>query len=127
MKELGVTDDQRKKMDDINFNAAKARIQAQGALQVQRMELERLMRADNPDRAAIDKKIQEIAQSQATLMRSTITARLDNQAVLTKDQRDKLKDLVQKRVAAARARQTPPPAKPAPPPAPPAPPRPKAQ
>lgn len=92
-RELALTEDQRKKLDDVAFNANKARIQEQANLQVHRLELARLMRADNPDRAAIDKKLQDISQAQLALSRATTNAVLDGRGVLTKQQRDKLAEL----------------------------------
>jgi Spy/CpxP family protein refolding chaperone len=91
-KALGLTEEQRKKIEDIAFNAEKSAIPQRAALQVQRLELRRLMRADNPDRPAIEKKIQEIAQAQTALSRTRINTMLDVRGVLTKEQRDKIRD-----------------------------------
>jgi len=100
-KALVLTDEQRKKIEDINFNVQKAAIQQQAVLRVQRLELERLMRADNPDRAAIDKKIPEVAQAQTTIMRARINALMDLRGVLTKEQRDKIREFVAQRLEQA--------------------------
>lgn len=97
-KELGITDEQLKKLDDIAFNSAKSTIQDRAALQVNRLELRRLMRAENPDRAAIDKKLQDIAQSQAALGRSRVNERLDARGVLSKEQRAKLAEGVRRQL-----------------------------
>lgn len=96
-KELGLTEEQQQKLKDIGFNTAKAGIQQSAELRVRRLELARLMEAENPDRAAIDKKLQEISQAQAALSRSRINALLDGRAVLTAEQRAKVKELLQKR------------------------------
>jgi Spy/CpxP family protein refolding chaperone len=104
-KALVLTDEQRRKIEDISFNARRAAIQQEAALRVQRLELERMMRADNPDRAAIDKKIPEVAQAQTMIMRARINALMDLRGVLTKEQRDKIGEFVAQRVQqAARAR-----------------------
>jgi Spy/CpxP family protein refolding chaperone len=97
-KQLNVTDEQRKKLEDIVFNNEKAGIQERANLQIRRLELQRLTQADTPDRAAIDKKLQEVAQAQAALMRAQINGSLDFRAVLTKEQRDKIREAVQKRM-----------------------------
>lgn len=96
-KELGLTEEQQQKLKDIGFNTAKAGIQQSAELRVRRLELARLMEAENPDRAAIDKKLQEISQAQAAMSRSRINALLDGRAVLTAEQRAKVKELLQKR------------------------------
>ncbi len=97
-KELGVTAEQRQKLEDIRFNAEKESIQRRAAMQVQRMELQRLVDADNPDRAAVDKKIQEVAQEEAALMKASINAGLNAKAVLTAEQRAKLAQFRQRRM-----------------------------
>lgn len=97
-KQLNITEEQRKKMEDIVFNNQKAGIQDRANLQVRRLELQRLMQADTPDRAAIDKKLQEVTQAQAALERARINAALDFRAVLTKEQRDKIREAEQKRI-----------------------------
>ena len=98
-KELGITDEQRKKLEDLAFNVEKAAILGRAAMQVSWLELSRLESAENPDRAAIDKKIQEISQAQASLMRAEINARLDVRTLLTKEQREKLQNLARNRAA----------------------------
>ncbi len=103
-KVLNITDEQHKKLEDIAFTGQKTAIQDEAALRVRRLELRHLMEADNPDRAAIDKKIQEIAQAQTGLMKNRTNEFLDVRAVLTKEQRDKIRELVQKRVQGIRQR-----------------------
>ncbi len=97
-KELGLTPEQLQKLDDIRFNAEKEGIQHRSALQISHLELNHLMTAENPDRAAIDKKIQETAQEEAAMMRSSINARLNARSVLTAEQRTKLKQYMQNRM-----------------------------
>ena len=101
-KELGITAEQRRKLDDIRFNGRKETIQHRSALQIQRMELARMIKSENPDRAAIDKKIQEVAQEEAALMRSSINVRLNSRGILTAEQRAKLEQLMQDRMRGGR-------------------------
>jgi Spy/CpxP family protein refolding chaperone len=101
-KELAITAEQRQKLDDIRFTEEKETIQNRSALQIHRMELSRLSDAENPDRTAIDKKIQEIAQDEAALMRSSITGRLNARNVLTAEQRSKLAQFMRNRGRAGR-------------------------
>jgi Spy/CpxP family protein refolding chaperone len=103
-KALVLSEEQRKKIEDISFNVRKAVIQQQSVLQVQRLELERMMRADIPDRAAIDKKIPEVVQAMTAIMRARISALLDLNGVLTKEQKEKIREFVSQRIQqAARA------------------------
>jgi Spy/CpxP family protein refolding chaperone len=101
-KELTITAEQRQKLADIHFNAEKESIQHRAALQIFRLELSKLTDAENPDRTAIDKKIQEAAQEEGALMRSSINARLNAKAVLTAEQRTKLEQFMQTRMRAER-------------------------
>lgn len=104
-KALVLTDEQRAKIEDISFNVRRAAIQQLAVLRVQRLELEHMMKADTPNRAAIDKKVQEVAQAQTTIMRARVNALMDLRDVLTKQQRDKMREFVLQRVQqAARAR-----------------------
>ena len=114
-KELGITADQRKKLDDIRFASERSSIQARANVQVQQLELRRLMGADTPDSAAIDKKIQDLAQAQAALMRAQLDSQIETRNVLTKEQRDKIQDVIQ-RMRPAQPKQNPsvPPNPPAP-------------
>lgn len=93
-KELGITPEQRQKLDDIRFTGEKEAIQHRAALQIQRLELSHLINAENPDRAAIDKKILDAAQEEAALTRSSINARLNARGVLTAEQRSKLAEFL---------------------------------
>lgn len=115
-KELAITAEQRQKLDDIRFNTQKDAIQHRAALQIHRLELSRMISSENPDRAAIDKKIQDVAQEEASLMRSSINARLNARGVLTAEQRAKLAQFMQNRARAERPRVegVMPPAQPAP-------------
>lgn len=97
-KQLALTEEQQQKLEEIGFNAAKASIQQGAELRVRRLELSRLMNAQNPDRAAIDKKLQEIEQIQTALARSLIHARLDGGSVLTEEQREKVQQLLRQRM-----------------------------
>jgi Spy/CpxP family protein refolding chaperone len=96
-KELAITTEQRKKLEDIRYNDEKETIQHRASLQILHLELSRLADSENPDRAIIDKKIQEVAQEEAFLLRSSINARLNAQAVLTAEQRTKLEQIMKNR------------------------------
>jgi len=101
-QELGITAEQRQKLNDIRFNMEKEAIQYRSSLQIHRLELSHLINSENPDRAAIDKKIQEVAQDEGSLMRSSINGRLNARGVLTAEQRTKLAQLRQNRWRAGR-------------------------
>lgn len=62
IEDLKLTDDQKKEFDKVHTDLAKQQV-AQGAkMATARIELRELLRADNPDKSAIEKKINEISQ-----------------------------------------------------------------
>lgn len=97
-KELSLTEEQRTKLEDFGFNAAKTMIEQRAAIQVQRLKLHRLMASENPDRGAIDQTLNKIAETRGSLSRSLVNFFLDARNVLTEEQRDKLRQLMRKKV-----------------------------
>jgi len=87
---LGVTPEQAQKIRTQTFDFRKTQIRNRAELQVKHLELHELLSADNPDRAAIDNKLQEISAVQLAGMKSAIDFRLAMRAALTPDQRQKL-------------------------------------
>ncbi len=127
-KALVLTDEQREKIRDISHIVCIDVIRQQAELRIQRLELQRMMQEDAPHRPAIDKKVQEVAQAQGALMHTRVNALLNLRDVLTKEQRDKVRESVAKRVQqrVQTKAQQPQPAPKLAPPIPPAPAKPKA-
>lgn len=96
-RELGLTEEQQEKLQEIGFTATKVSIQQQADLRVERLELGRLMHAESPDRAAIENKLDRIGQAQMGLARVMVNAFLDGHSVLTAEQRGKIKGLLRHR------------------------------
>lgn len=88
---LGVTAEQAAKIRTQETGFAKSRIQTQAGLRVQRMELSELMRAEKPDRAAIEKKMRAINEAQLAAKLSAMDHRLAMQNALTPEQKEKMK------------------------------------
>ncbi len=64
MERLKLTDEQKKEMEKMRFDMAKQAIDRQAKIKTARVEILQLFRADNPDKAAIEKKINEVSQLQ---------------------------------------------------------------
>jgi len=62
MEELKLTDDQKKEVQKLHFDLQRQMITQRSKIAGARVDLQQLLRADNPDRAAIEKKITEISQ-----------------------------------------------------------------
>jgi len=96
-EKLGITAEQvgaiRKQQSDFR----KAQIRDRADLQVKRVDLQDLLQADKPDRAAIDSKLQEISAARLALEKSAIHYRLAMREAITPEQREKLHQLMSER------------------------------
>ncbi len=96
-QQLGVTADQAAKIRQQESDFRKAEIRNRADLQIKRMDLNDLLTADKPDRAAIDSKLQEIGAAQIALEKSAIDERLNMRDALTPAQRQKLEQIMTQR------------------------------
>jgi Spy/CpxP family protein refolding chaperone len=90
---LGITADQAAKIRLQTSEFRKAQIRSRAELQVKRLELNELLAAANPDRAAIDKKLEEISAAQLAQRKSEVDYRLRMRGTLTSEQRQKLQQM----------------------------------
>jgi Spy/CpxP family protein refolding chaperone len=72
MQQLKLTDAQRKQIGDLRLEMAKQAIDQQAKINTARLELVELFRADTPDKAAIEKKADEISRLQNQLRMARI-------------------------------------------------------
>lgn len=96
-RELGLTDEQMKRLRDMGTQAQRSGIRTRADLEIKQLDLQELLSAANPDRAAIDRTIREIAELRATEMKAGIDMRLGLQSVLTPEQREKMRALRERR------------------------------
>ena len=92
-EKLGITDEQAAKIRQRTFDFQKAEIRGRAEVQVKRLELDQLLTAANPDRAAIDQKLEQISAAQLAQRKLWVNYRLDMRAALTSEQRQKLQNL----------------------------------
>jgi len=71
-EQLGVTAEQVAKIRQQESDFRKAEIRNRADLEVKRIDLNDLLAADKPDRAAIDSKLQEISTAQLAVEKSRI-------------------------------------------------------
>lgn len=62
IERLKLTDEQRGQFDQLRFDFAKQAVSHQAKVKTARLELAQLIKADSPDRAAIEKKMGEVSQ-----------------------------------------------------------------
>ena len=91
--QLDLTDAQREKIRGIMETQMRRGIQERADLEIASLDLGKLMRADTPNRGAIDAQVDKMARMRATLSKERIGAMLDARGVLTPEQRDKLKQM----------------------------------
>jgi Spy/CpxP family protein refolding chaperone len=92
-EKLGITAEQAAKIRLQTSEFRKAQIRSRADLQVKRLELNELLSAANPDRAAIDKKLEEISATQLAQRKSEVNYRLRMRDTLTSEQRQKLQQM----------------------------------
>ena len=83
----GLTEEQQKKVQALDLETEKALLPLKAQMDVKAAELKGLALAENPDKGAIDKKIEEIGLLRTQIMKKKIMNKLAVRALLTPDQR----------------------------------------
>ena len=90
---LGITAEQAAKIRTQTLDFRKTEIHTRAELAVNRLELRDLLAADQPDRNAIDGKLQEISALRLAGEKAAIDYRLAMREALTPEQRQKLRQM----------------------------------
>ena len=104
VKQLNLTDDQRKAMDGIMQDHRMKLIDLQANLEKAEVTMGPLMKADSPDRGAIEAQIDKVVQSRAALEKANSLFLLDLRMQLKPDQWKQLQTMRQNRMAGDRMR-----------------------
>jgi Spy/CpxP family protein refolding chaperone len=96
-EKVGITAEQAAKIRQDVTEFRKAEIRDRADLEVKRIDLENLLSAEKPDRAAIDAKLQEISAARLILEKSTVHFRLTMREAITPAQREKIRQLMSER------------------------------
>lgn len=91
--ELGLTDDQRDKIEALVIDHKLAQIDRRAAMQKAKVQLHVLMRDDDASESAVMKQIDKLSDLRADMQKSKYTHRKSIHAVLTAEQLDKVKKL----------------------------------
>ena len=89
---VGVTPDQRKKLDDLWQQHRLKRVDLDAALQKAQLTLEPLWQADSPDESKILAQIDRVTQAQAELRKDEARMQLGVRQILSADQWRKLQE-----------------------------------
>lgn len=96
---LNLTEPQAEKLRQIVVDAEKSGVQTGAQLAVRGIELRELLRADQPDRDAVMKKVEELSNLRGQMMKQHVQALLDAENVLTPEQRKKVQQFIETRRA----------------------------
>ena len=94
-RQWGLTEEQSSRLRKLGLEARKSAIRRRADLETKQLELEELLRVAKPDRAAIDRTVQEIGALHAAQMKAGIDQRLAFQDVLTPEQLEKIREFQQ--------------------------------
>jgi Spy/CpxP family protein refolding chaperone len=98
VKQLNLTDDERKAMDGILQDHRMKLIDLQAALQKAEVTMSPLMKADTPNRSAIEAQIDKVVQARADLEKANSRFLLDIRMQLTPDQWKQLRTMRESRM-----------------------------
>lgn len=90
LAQLDLSDTQRQKLRDIREAQVRRGIQRRADMQLARMDLHRLLRAEPPNPSAVNAQIDRMARMHADAMKARFEARMQARAVLTPEQLKKL-------------------------------------
>jgi len=86
IEQLKLTDEQKKDFDKIHVDMEKQEIAQKAKNETARVELRQLFKADNPDKSAIEKKMNEIAELEVQMHMIKINSWFDINKLLTPEQ-----------------------------------------
>ena len=92
-RQLDLTDEQKKRMADIRDRQERTSIRARADMSIAELDLRKLMRADTPDRRAIESQIEKIGSMRTSMQKSRVGMMFDMRGVLTQEQRNQLKEM----------------------------------
>lgn len=92
--DLKLTDAQQEQFEKISFDTQKKEIELKAKLETARLELRRLMDADQLDRSAIEKKMNEIADVQVSMKMNKLNGWADKNKALTPEQQKIWKEMM---------------------------------
>ena len=99
IQELGLSQDQIQKLEDLKYQHQRQMIDVRHDLALKRLDLKREMEKDNPDRAKINRLMDETSALQGQKQRLRTNHLLDAREILTPEQRAKVRERMAERRA----------------------------
>ena len=88
---MAITDDQENKLRSINTDYKKTKIKMKAEVELANLDLHELLRNDNANLSDIETKLKNVHELKADLYMASIKARREAKAVLTDEQRKRMK------------------------------------
>jgi Spy/CpxP family protein refolding chaperone len=90
---IGMTPEQAQKIRTETFDFREAQIRNRADVRVKGLQLKELLSAENPDRGAINSKLEEISAAKLVQAKADVNFHLDMRTALTPDQKLKLQEM----------------------------------
>ena len=101
--ELELSEAQRSEIDELITARRKDNIKQKAELDIARVDLEKLIKQEDPDLDAIESQLRDIAMMQASMQFAQIKIRIDAKNVLSDEQQEAFKKLLKEKAAKAPA------------------------
>jgi len=88
-EELGLTEEQMSKMRDIHSKNRKTMIDQKATIQKAMLDLTDELQKEKPDKAAVEKSIEQIVKTKADIERAKLNSMVELSALLTPEQKKK--------------------------------------
>jgi Spy/CpxP family protein refolding chaperone len=96
-REIGLSDDQIRKLEDLHFTAEKEKVDIRADLDKARLELRHLMSQDKPNEAAVFGMVEKIGAIRVKLEKNRVGLMLKVKALMTPAQWEKLESFIGER------------------------------
>jgi len=96
-QQLGISAQEATKFEQQLTDFLKTAIQDRANLQIQRIDLQSLLAAENPDHSAIDNQLQKVSDAQLTLDKAAVNFALTLKQEITPEQRQKIREFLRER------------------------------
>jgi Spy/CpxP family protein refolding chaperone len=91
LERLNLSDAQRAKVDSLVDTERRKDIRTEADLRIAEMDLQKLVESDRPQAEAVDAAIGRLVEARTTMLRDRVAAIIELRALLTADQRAKLR------------------------------------
>ena len=96
-RDLGLTDEQKNKMQEIRMASQKEMIRLGADLRIARLELEEVIRQSSPKPEDVKARLAVLSAAQGKMLEKRVNLRLEMKKILTPEQQEKVKGMMMQR------------------------------